>query len=506
MKRRYLFGFDAGTSESKGTLIDFEGNVIASASRAHQVIHPQPDWAEADPVNDWLADLRYVFHKVCEDSCIQADEIACIGISTVMAGITLVDEKCDPLSNAILYGIDHRCVPQAQELNDAIGEEEWNRSFGTGCTIEHFGPKILWLKENMPEAFSKAAHITMASGFLTARLTGNYYVDKYSAGCALPMFNPEKRDWDEKFCKYVCSEELLPKVAESTYSVIGEVTENAARETGIAQGTPVICGTTDAGAEAVSVGVIDPGDTMLMYGSTSFYIHVAEKRVKKTSLWGVDYTIDDRFAYTGGMATTGALTKWLRDEVARDLVSEEKAGGKNAYTALFSETEDITAGSGGLIVLPYFQGERMPIQDPEAKGMIFGLELKHTRGHIARACLEGIGYGIDQNLQLIRDSGLQVNEATAVGGGTKNPLWLQVTSDICGIKQKVPEVTIGASYGDALMAGLGIGAIRCPEDIKDIIKIQKEIIPDDGNKKVYEPMKKIYRELYHRNKDLMHLL
>ena len=148
----------------------------------------------------------------------------------------------------------------------------------------------------------------------------------------------------------------------------------------------------------------------------------------------------------------------------------------------------------------------MPIQDPEAKGMIFGLELKHTRGHIARACLEGIGYGIDQNLQLIRDSGLQVNEATAVGGGTKNPLWLQVTSDICGIKQKVPEVTIGASYGDALMAGLGIGAIRCPEDIKDIIKIQKEIIPDDGNKKVYEPMKKIYRELYHRNKDLMHLL
>ena len=327
MKRRYLFGFDAGTSESKGTLIDFEGNVIASASRAHQVIHPQPDWAEADPVNDWLADLRYVFHKVCEDSCIQADEIACIGISTVMAGITLVDEKCDPLSNAILYGIDHRCVPQAQELNDAIGEEEWNRSFGTGCTIEHFGPKILWLKENMPEAFSKAAHITMASGFLTARLTGNYYVDKYSAGCALPMFNPEKRDWDEKFCKYVCSEELLPKVAESTYSVIGEVTENAARETGIAQGTPVICGTTDAGAEAVSVGVIDPGDTMLMYGSTSFYIHVAEKRVKKTSLWGVDYTIDDRFAYTGGMATTGALTKWLRDEVARDLVSEEKAGG-----------------------------------------------------------------------------------------------------------------------------------------------------------------------------------
>ena len=506
MKKKYLFGFDVGTSESKGSLTDLRGQIVATAAIQHGVISPQPGFAEHDPVNDWIHDLKAVLHKLLEQTGSCSEEIAAIGISTVMAAVTVVDENCEPLRNAILYGIDTRCVKQAEELNRVIGKERMLETFGTLCTIEHFGPKILWIRENEPEIFAKTKHITFASGFLTARLTGNYYVDKYSAASAIPMLNPRTQQWDDSFCDLVCPRELLPEIADSTYSIVGTVTKKAAGETGLAEGTVVICGTTDAGAEAVSVGVVNPGDTMLMYGSTAFYISVTEKIINGSKLWCNPYTIDGRYSCAGGMATTGSLTRWIRDEFAPDLVEKEANGGENAYTALFREAEGISAGSDGLIVLPYFQGERMPIQDPQAKGVMFGLNLQHTRGHIVHAVFEGIGYGIEQNIDLIRKAGIPLNQVTAVGGGTKSLLWLQIVSDICGITQYVPQITIGASYGDALMAGLAIGVIEAPEKIKELVKIKHVIEPDMNKNIIYQKYKEIFYQLYNRNTDFMHEL
>lgn len=506
MQKRFLMGVDIGTSETKGTLTDLSGHICASAAIPHDIISPQSGYAEHDPVNTWMHDLKIVIANLLQEVRGQAEEIACIGISTVMAAVTIVDEECNPLRNAILYGIDKRCTEQAEKLNNLIGREVWRKTFDTECTIEHFGPKILWIKENEPELFARAKHITFASGFINARLTGRYFVDKYSASSALPMFNPAEKNWDERFCRYVCPVDMLPEIAESTYSIIGEVTEKAAAETGLAEGTKVICGTTDAGAEAVSVGIVNPGDTMLMYGSTAFYIHVTDNIVQGSKIWGADHTIDHRYVYTGGMATTGSLTKWICNEFCSDLIKKGQQEGKNAYSLMAEEAEKIPAGSEGLIVLPYFQGERMPLQDPMAKGAIFGLNLEHTRAHIIHAAYEGTGYGIDQNLCLLRNAGLSLGEITAVGGGTKNALWLQIVSNICGIRQKVPEITIGASYGDALMAGLAIGTIRSPDAIKDLVKIKYTVEPDKEQTEIYQKMKKIYSQLYQRNKDLMHEL
>lgn len=506
MDKKYLLGFDVGTSESKGTLTDLKGNVISTASSPHSIRSPFPGAAEHDPIRDWLFDLRKIVKELLEKSGGCAEEILAVGISTVMAAVTVVDEQCEPLRNAILYGIDTRCVSQAEEINEKIGREKMLQKFGTECTIEHFGAKILWIKENEPEIYARTKHITFASGFLTARLTGNYYVDKYSAASALPMLNPEKQQWDEEFCELICEKNMLPQIAESTYSIVGEVTKKAAKETGLAVGTIVICGTTDAGAEAVSVGVIDPGDTMLMYGSTAFYINVMEKKLEDSKLWSNPYTILGRYSCAGGMATTGSLTKWMKEEFSKDLVKVEKEGGENAYAALFKEAEDISVGSDGLVVLPYFQGERMPIQDPQAKGVFFGLNLRHTRGHLIHAVFEGIGYGICQNLDLLRNVGISLNRVTAVGGGTKSHLWLQIVSDICGITQVVPEITIGASYGDALMAGLGAGVIESPDQIKKLVKIKEIIEPDMDKYEQYKKYLNIYQQLYERNKDLMHEL
>ncbi len=502
MAKKYLFGFDIGTSESKGTICDQDGNVIATAASAHSLKTPHPGWAEHDPLGDWWYDFKKITAELLEKSGVDPKDIAGIGVSAIMAAITPVDEKGNPLRNAILYGIDTRCQAQAKELNETIGEETLKEWFDTTLTIEHFGPKILWIKQNEPEVFAKTKQITMASGFVNLKLTGVNAVDIYSATSALPMYDMTTDTWDDARCAYVCPKEMLPKVCK-TYDIIGEVTAGAAAETGLAAGTPVICGTTDAGAEAVSVGVVEPGDTMLMYGSTMFFIHVLKEMVK--GAYG-KYTIDGPYAFAGGMATTGSLTRWLRDTTAPDLLVQQEAGGENAYAALFAEAKDIPAGSDGLLCLPYFLGERMPIQDPNAKGMYFGLNLHHTRGHLVKAAFEGMGFGLDQNLAMLRSYGATIGTATAVGGGTKTPLWIQTVSDITGVRQQVPEVTVGASYGDALMAGLAVGLIESPKKIKEMIKIKYVTEPNPDTAAVYDKYRPIFKELYQRNKDLMHQL
>ncbi len=503
MNKKYLLGFDCGTYESKGVICDYNGQIRATAVSKHVLKVPKPGYAEHDPINDWWYDFKKIVAELLEKSSISADEIASIGISTIMAAITPVDENCNPLRNAILYGIDTRCVKQAEELNEQIGIDKMMKISGAVCSVEAYGAKIKWIKDNEPEIFKKAKKFTIASGFLTAKLTGRYCVDKYSAMSAQPMLDYRTMTWSDELCEYVCPKEMLPEIVDTT-DVIGAVTKEASEETGLAEGTPVIAGTTDAAAEAVSVGVVEPGDTMLMYGSTWFMEHLTDTFRTDTGLWSGVYVLKDLYTITSGMATTGSLTRWIRDNFAKELIEQEKKGGKNAYTELFKEAENIPAGSDGIIVLPYFSGERMPIQDPDAKGMFFGLNISHTRGHIMKAVLEGVGYGICQSLDMIRKSGLQLNNVMAVGGGTKSKLWIQTVSDICGVTQKVPKVTVGASYGDAMLAGLGVGIIKSPNDIKKWIKVDYTTEPNPDNRNIYDKYKKYYKELYSLTKHIMH--
>ena len=330
-------------------------------------------------------------------------------------------------------------------------------------------------------------------------------MDRYSVMRAQPMLNVSNFTWDDEMCSHVCPKEMLPSIVRTT-DVVGTVTRRAAEETGLAEGTPVIAGTTDAAAEAVSVGVVQPGDMMLMYGSTIFMIRLLDRLHNIGSPWRCVYVLDDVYTQTGGMATAGSLTRWMRDNFAKELIEEEETGGRNAYDALFAEADAIPVGSNGLIVLPYFLGERMPISDHRAKGLFFGLHLSHTRGHIVKAVLEGIGYGIDQMWDGLRRANISIETVTAVGGGTKTPLWIQTVSDITGVAQVVPEVTVGASYGDALLAGLGIGAIASPVQIKELVRIKYATEPNMANHRAYQPYKEYYAELYMRNKDIMHAL
>ncbi|MDI9484786.1 MAG: FGGY-family carbohydrate kinase [Bacillota bacterium] len=505
MGKRYLLGFDCGTYESKGVIMDENGVIVAQAASPHVLKVPQPGFAEHDPINDWWMGFKKIVRELLDKSGVDPQSIAGIGISTIMAAITPVDENFNPLRNAILYGIDTRAAKQAEELNREIGEERMKRISGATCTVESFGPKIKWIRDNEPEVYAKTKCFTIASGFLTARLTGRFCVDRYSAMRAQPMLDYRTMTWSDELTEYVCPAHMLPEIVHTT-DVIGTVTKQAAEETGLAEGTPVIAGTTDAGAEAVSVGVVEPGDVMLMYGSTAFMIQLTDRLVDAAPLWSGHAVLKNVYTITSGMATTGSLTRWLRDNFAKELVEQEEKKGINAYAALFTEAENIPAGSDGLIILPYFAGERMPIQDPLAKGVIFGLNLRHTRGHIVKAAFEGVGYGIDQNLQLMRQAGFPLDNVMAVGGGTKSRLWLQTVSDICGIKQTVPKVTFGASYGDAMLAALGVGIIDSPREIKKWIEVDYVTEPNPEHRELYDRNKKHFAELYKLNKHIMHAL
>jgi xylulokinase len=207
-----------------------------------------------------------------------------------------------------------------------------------------------------------------------------------------------------------------------------------------------------------------------------------------------------------GMATSGSLTRWFRDKLSQDLVAAEGAGGANAYGELVKEASQIAPGSEGLVVLPYFSGERTPLNDPCARGTYFGLTLAHTRGHMFRATLEGIGFSIRHNFDMMKKVGAKIDEVIAVGGGTKNPVWMQVVSDMCQVPQKVPAVTTGASYGNAFIAGLGAGVFSSYTDIEKWLDYKTKVEPNPAHGEVYDKYYPIYLELYQRNKDLMHAL
>jgi len=228
--------------------------------------------------------------------------------------------------------------------------------------------------------------------------------------------------------------------------------------------------------------------------------------VKTKHFWSSNFLEKDTYSFLGGMSTSGSLTKWFRDQFAPFEVEREKSGGENAYDALDKIAAKSTIGAKGLIVLPYFEGERTPLHDPKAKGMLFGLHLKHTRGDIYRAILEGVGFGIRHNLEVMNEEGIKYNRIFAVGGGTKNATWMQIVSDIVNAELIIPEQQIGASYGDAFMAGVGVGLFQSINEINRWAKIKRIVKPNLKAYDKYALNYKIFCDLYKSTKFLMHKL
>ena len=500
----YFLGIDIGTYESKGVITNSAGEVIARHTCPHELETPKPGYAEHYAEKTWWSDFCEISAKLLEKSRIKATDIKAVGCSTIAPCCLPVDKTCKPLRKAILYGVDVRAVDEIAYLENLLGSENIQNKYGMPVTSQSAAAKILWLKNHEPEIYNSAAKFITGTTYLVAKLTGNYVIDRYTAATWVPLYDVIKNDWDVETLNIFCKLEQLAQCNWTT-DIAGKITFEAAAETGLAEGTPVITGTADAAAEAVSAGVFESGDLMLMYGSSVFMIHVTERFKTDNRLCTGPYLFPGTFAVTAGMSTAGTLTRWFRDQVAKDLLQLQKQQGTNAYGMLAEEISSIPPGSDGLIVLPYFSGERTPINDPQAKGIIFGLNLLHSRAHIFNACLEGIGYGIAQHFDIFKELQLETKKIMAVGGGTKNTKWLQIVSDICGRTQHTVTEGIGASYGDTLLAATGIGYYKSIKQVGDLIKENNIITPDEERHSQYSSPRLKYELLYRATKDIMHM-
>lgn len=484
-----LLGIDIGTGSTKGVLVDAAGSVIASEAIAHAMSLPRPGWAEADAEDLW-------WREVCRISAalmarLPADGVvAGMCVSGVGPCLVLCDDQLRPLRPAILYGIDTRATAEISSLTDELGQSEILDRAGTLLSSQAVGPKIEWVRRHEPEVFARATGWYGSNSFIAAKLTGEYVIDHHTASQCDPLYATRRFDWNHDWAARICGHLPLPRLVWPS-DVVGTVTAEAAAATGVPAGTPVSAGTIDAYSEAFSVGVRHPGDQMLMYGSTMFLVQIIDEYHSDPTLWTTTGVERDTLALAAGTSTAGSLIGWL-----------QATTGNPSFQELTAEAAEVPPGSEGLLMLPYLAGERTPVFDPRARGVMAGLTLRHGRGHLFRAAYEGISFGIRQILERFDDAH-SAKRTVAVGGGLRSPVWAQALSDITGRPQLVPEQAIGASYGDALLAAIGTGLVA-PDT--DWTRMAREIRPDPQRRALYDELYATWRELYPATRDQVHRL
>lgn len=500
-----FMGIDVGTFETKGVVINGEGKIVAQAAVGHGTENPKPGFYEHDAEAVWWHDVCAVSRMLLEQPGVSADQIAAVGASTLGSDCLPVDEHCKPLRKAILYGIDARSTQEIAFLTDHYGEAKVKELFGRPLNSSDVATKILWIKNNEPEIYQKTHKFLTGSSFVVARLTGNYVIDQFLAKASFkPLYNTDGSIAEDR-CELFCRPDQLAR-AQVVTDIAGYVTEAAAAQTGLRAGTPVTTGTGDSTAEAISTGILGPGDMMIQFGSSLFFYCCTDHLVLDDRLWGNNFTIPGAYSISAGTNSAGTLTRWYRDVVFPDLLAAQEAGGANAYDAMMAGLEDIPPGSDGLITLPYWAGERTPINDPHAKGMLFGLGLNHTRQHLYRSALEAVGFSIGQHIDILRERNVLPTRIMAVGGGTKTPVWMQIVADIIGMPLHINKITIGACYGDALMAAIGAGHFAGFANLRHVVEQRETVTPNMKNHEAYRKYRNLFDELYTANKHLMHRL
>lgn len=484
-----LLGIDMGTGSTKGVLVDTTGSVLASETIPHSMSLPRPGWAEVDAESVWWREVCAIGAALMAKMP-SGGRLAGMCVSGVGPCLVLCDDDLRPLRPAILYGVDTRATAEIHSLTEELGERNILQEAGTLLSSQAVGPKLEWVHNHEPEVFERATGWYGSNSYIAAKLTGEYVMDHHTASQCDPLYATREFDWNQGWATRICRHLPLPRLVWPS-DVVGTVTADAASATGIPVGTPVSAGTVDAYSEAFSVGVRRPGDQMLMYGSTMFLVQIIAEYHSDPTLWTTAGVDEGSLALAAGTSTAGSLIGWLQGIT-----------GGASFDELMSEALEVPPGSDGLLMLPYLAGERTPVFDPQARGVVAGLTLRHGRGHVFRAAYEGIAFGIRQILERFDDA--HTGERTvAVGGGLRSPIWAQAVSDVTGRTQLVPEQAIGASYGDALLAAIGVGLVS-PDT--DWAKIAREIKPEPGNRALYEDLYATWRELYPATRDVVHRL
>ena len=443
----YLLGIDIGTSGLKTILITPEGHVLAQALREYTPDTPAPGQAEQDP-EAWVDAVVSATREVLDAAVTGPAEVAAIGFSGQMHSAVFLDAALRPLRPAMLW-LDTRSAPQVAAAWKRFGRERLAQWIGNPVMAGVTLASLLWLKDNEPDAWARLAHVMLAKDYVRLRLTGDVRTD-YSDASATALFDVSRRAWcDELLAATDIDPRWLPPLAESS-AVVGGLRGEMAEAMGLAPGIPVVCGAGDQEAQAVGNGIIRPGLLSCTIGTGGQLVTpIDEYRCDpQLRLHTFCHAVPGLWHWEAATLTAGMSLRWLRDQVF---------DGRYSYDELAGAAAGVAPGAEGLLFLPYLAGERTPHLDPLARGVFYGLTLRHTWRHMVRAAMEGVVFSLSDGLALMRALGGSIERVVASGGGVRHPLWLQLQADILGVEVLQTESREAAGLGAALLAGVGAG-------------------------------------------------
>jgi xylulokinase len=443
----YLIGIDISTTSTKALLMDEQGQVMAVASEHYSFETPRPLWSEQHPDLWWEGTVTSV-RRVISDSGIDPSSITGIGLTGQMHGLVLLDEKGHVLRPAILWN-DQRTSAECDEIRDRVGKDRLIQINGNDALNGFTAPKILWVKNKEPDIFRSVHHILLPKDYVRYRLTGIFATDR-AGGSGTILFDLKQRDWSRELLEALDINPIwLPPTFEGP-EITGELSSEAAKVIGLRAGTPVVAGGGDQEAQAVGVGAVTPGIVALTLGTSGvIFASVDEPIIDPDGrLQTFCHALPEKWHLMGVMLSAGGSLQWFRDTFTPDV----------DFSDLIMNTTSIPAGSEGLIFLPYLTGERTPHPDPLARGAFVGLTVRHTLNHMTRAVLEGVGFGLRESFELMKNTGLPViKEIRISGGGARNPIWQQILADIMQVDLIQVNTIEGAAYGAALLSAVGVG-------------------------------------------------
>jgi xylulokinase len=503
----YLAGVDYGTGGVKACVIDTEGSVLGFGFEEYPFIHEKPGWSEHDPERYWEAACRLLKAAVTQAN-VNPDEIRGIAISSALPSMVMVDREHNPIHRA--YNLmDRRAKDEVAWLKEEIGEDRIFKLSGNRLEDHPTLVNLLWEKNHRPDSFKKIFKALTIDGFITLRLTGEPILSHGSAGFYGVAYDILGEKFDEKLLGEIGIDPgILPDIIRCE-DIAGEVTREAAAKTGLAPGTPVAAGQVDFNASCIAAGITEVGDIMSNLGTVGNFgvVHKSREFIHSPvgrAMINVAFTIDSRDTYITIPSTTtgGQSIRFLRDRFSQYELEVERVLGTSSYDLLNLQAEKVPPGSDNLIILPFLMGERTPIWDQYARGVIFGLSLHHTKGHIVRAMMEAVAYALYDSYRLIKESGLQINYPIVFHeGGTASKLWRQIITDVFNVPTVLVKSRTGAPMGDAILAGVATGAFKDYSVAKKWCEYIHPMEPNQENHEQYMRCFSLYKQIYEHVKD-----
>lgn len=490
---KYIIAHDLGTSGNKATLFNEEGRLVASRVSSYPTDYAAGNRAEQNPADWWKAIVETTRALL---QIVSPDEIAGVALSGQMMGCLCIDKQGNPLHPHLLY-CDQRSQEEEMYLSEKIDPLHFYEITGHRISASYSIEKLMWIRKHLPDVFAKTYKMLNAKDYINFRLSGVIATDPSDAS-GTNAYDLNRWAWSEEIIEAAGLDiSLFPEVR-SSIDVIGEVTEEASRETGLRRGTPVICGGGDGSCAGVGVGCVAPGSSYNYLGSSSWVALTVEKPVvdeqRRTMNWA--HVVPGLLHPSGTMQTAGASFNWMVNQLCREEQALVGQNGRSVYELIDEQIRQSPVGADKLLFLPYLMGERSPRWNVNAKGAFIGLTVGHTHGDMLRAVMEGITLNLGLIVNIFRNH-VPVENMTVIGGCAKNPIWQQMMADIYQTEIKIPNYLEEAtSMGAAILAGIGAGLFKDFGVTDRFIRIEKVVEPIPGNVEKYKKLITVFDQAY----------